>query len=226
MFSSNKSRNINVGGDDLDLSCIKNTPTFIIDVGVSAGTPWLYESFPNANYVLIDPLNVVDELDVYVSKINYQFHEVALASEDGGVLTINMDVEQPALSSILPLSKHNERGHELRKIEVKKRRLDTLLIEEYSEQISSNTCLLKIDTEGYELEILKGSTEVLKHIDYLICEVSVYERFENGYTLLDLLSFLDKNGFMLSEVLRFAKLNGKVVIGDMFFIKKENKNES
>ncbi|RXK13595.1 hypothetical protein CP965_07295 [Halarcobacter mediterraneus] len=219
-------RNINVGGDDLDLSCIKDVPTFIIDVGVSAGTPWLYESFPNANYVLIDPLNVVDELNIYLSKMDYKFHEVALSSEDGGILTINMDTEQPALSSILPLSKHNERGHELKEIKVNKRRLDSLLNEEYKEEVTSNTTLLKIDTEGYELEIVKGATEILEHIDYLICEVSVYDRFENGYTLLDLLSFLDKQGFILSEVLRFAKLNGKVVVGDMLFIKKGRKNES
>lgn len=35
--------------------------------------------------------------------------------------------------------------------------------------------LINMDTEGYELEVLKGATETLKYIDYIYIEVAQIE---------------------------------------------------
>jgi hypothetical protein len=37
------------------LAGIDYQPEIVIDVGVRKGTPWLYESFPDAFYILVDP---------------------------------------------------------------------------------------------------------------------------------------------------------------------------
>ena len=39
-----------------------------------------------------------------------------------------------------------------------------------------------MDVQGYELEVLKGATETLKHVDYVYCEVNRDEVYEgNAY---------------------------------------------
>ena len=38
-----------------------------------------------------------------------------------------------------------------------------------------------MDVQGYELEVLKGGLETLKQVDYVYCEVNMYEN--NAYML-------------------------------------------
>ena len=45
--------------------------------------------------------------------------------------------------------------------------------------------ILKIDTEGFELEVIKGAKELLKDTLYVISEVSVASRFEGSYSFYD-----------------------------------------
>lgn len=44
--------------------------------------------------------------------------------------------------------------------------------------------LLKIDVQGFELEVLKGANNVLKHINYIYCECS-YIEFYSGQPLVN-----------------------------------------
>ena len=60
---------------------------------------------------------------------------------------------------------------------------------------------IKIDTEGYELEVLKGMTESMADIDFIIAEVSVKKRFMNSYDFSELISLLSKNNFELIDIL-------------------------
>ncbi|WP_440658021.1 FkbM family methyltransferase [Ensifer adhaerens] len=54
---------------------------------------------------------------------------------------------------------------------------------------------LKIDTEGYELEVLKGAAHMLENIDFVECEVSLnrYNKYHVSYD--DVNEFLQPFGF-------------------------------
>ena len=50
--------------------------------------------------------------------------------------------------------------------------------------------LLVMDVQGYELNVLKGATETLKHIDYIITEVNLEEMYEGCALIQDLDNYL------------------------------------
>lgn len=179
-----------------ELSEIKKIET-VIDVGVMEGTFDLYNSFPNAKLLLVDPLiesnaNVKPKL----GKRKYEFFNYAAGSTDG-VLKINVN-GNPRESSILS-RKDPANIVEQRTIQVK--RLDDLCNDKVI-----GPAILKIDTEGFELEVLAGSSEIIKKCNYIICETSVKQRFENSYEFEDMIKFMDSNGFKVKGILHAPKL--------------------
>ena len=94
------------------------------------------------------------------------------------------------------------------------RKLDNI-IEDYNKYNFIN-----IDVQGYELEVFKGSTEILKNIDYIMSEINRDEVYINCTRIEDLKSFLSEYGFVLVE----EDWAGNTW-GDGFFIKKELLNE-
>lgn len=61
--------------------------------------------------------------------------------------------------------------------------------------------MLKIDTEGYELEVFAGASATLQRCDFVVCEASVLPRFEQNYRLDDLVMLMRDAGFGVGAVL-------------------------
>jgi hypothetical protein len=49
---------------------------------------------------------------------------------------------------------------------------------------------INMDVQGYELEVLKGSVETLKQVDYVYCEVNRDEVYENNAYVGEIDEFL------------------------------------
>ena len=79
--------------------------------------------------------------------------------------------------------------------------------------------LLNIDVQGYELEVLKGATEYLKSVEYILIEVNDEEVYTNCAMVADIDSFLEDYGFSRVE----TKMAGGCW-GDAFYIKKNDKD--
>ena len=73
-----------------------------------------------------------------------------------------------------------------------------------------------MDVQGYELEVLKGATESLKHIDYLMCEVNRAEVYEECCMIDELDSFLSNYNFKRVE----TTWDG-ITWGDAFYVKEQ-----
>lgn len=86
--------------------------------------------------------------------------------------------------------------------------LDNLMLKAYN--------FLNMDVQGYELEVLKGATETLNHIDYIYTEVNVDEVYEGCAKLKDIDQFL--KGFTRVETVMTRQ-----GWGDAFFISKKLK---
>ena len=76
-------------------------------------------------------------------------------------------------------------------IEVDAIRLDDLI------QFSGDIDLLKIDVEGYELQVLGGAPKILNRTHFVLFEVSEAHFRNFGYNLTDLLETFVKYGFTL-----------------------------
>jgi methyltransferase, FkbM family len=61
-------------------------------------------------------------------------------------------------------------------------------------------CLLKIDVQGYELEVLSGGRRFLQVVDDVIVECSVRPLYEGAPFAEDVIAMLAEEGFCLVDV--------------------------
>jgi len=120
----------------------------------------------------------------------------------------------PKHTNLKPLSKiiSNE------KINIKK--LDSFYDD--VEKLDKNI-FLKIDTQGYELEVLKGSEKTLKLITALIVEVSLVKLYEKQPLWLDIVNFLKERNFIVWSI---DRVMGDISTGESYQLDITFVNES
>jgi FkbM family methyltransferase len=100
-------------------------------------------------------------------------------------------------SSLLPIgSRQRELHHntsEVGTIEVPIQRLDDLDVYWHPKK----RFLLKLDVQGYELNVLKGAQEALKHCAYVYAECSEVPLYDGQALRPEVQSFLEARGFTL-----------------------------
>ena len=179
-----------------------------IDVGVGPiGTPDLYEKFKGKRLILIDPL---DEAEDFFKKEmqnkNAIFYKTALGETEGNVV-FNVE-EEVGNSSILKVSKINFEPsyYDTRTIPINT--LDNLLIDSNLKNVG-----LKIDTEGFELSVIKGARDTLKKTKFVLAEVRHnHESFKDVYQLHEFMKEMQDNGFVLTII-----MTAKPFIADLCF---------
>jgi FkbM family methyltransferase len=122
-------------------------------------------------------------------------HPCALGSAKGEA-SMSVLGNQADCSSVLspaedkPMMAGQDRGD---KIKVSIKRLDDMVADEglpYPD-------FIKMDVQGFELEVLKGAEECLKHAKAVQSEVSFEEFYKDQALFRDVLDFLDDRGFKL-----------------------------
>lgn len=83
--------------------------------------------------------------------------------------------------------------------------------------------LLKLDTQGSELKILNGATQIIKKTKYVLIECSVYEYNLGGCTIGDVFQYMTEKGFALKDVLDISYLQDGLILNQMDLL-FENKN--
>ena len=118
---------------------------------------------------------------------NIQAYQVALGNEDKKNVTMYLSDNNLISSSVLKPKVHLQLhpavgfpGVE----EVEMQKLDNFLDD------TKDFNFINMDVQGYELEVLKGGTETLKHVDYVYCEINRDELYEGNAFVEDLDEFL------------------------------------
>ncbi len=170
----------------------------VIDVGVAEGTAWLYDRYHGRPTHLVDPLPLGKDAAAFSTKSNVTFHQAALGSGPG-TLNLTIDRTEPSKSSFLDRTElSSPEGHSSELVAVPVTTLDDLFGDLHSSGLS---LALKVDTEGFELEVLRGAESVLEDCQVVVVECSIRQRFRDSYTPSQLISFLHDRGFKLSLVL-------------------------
>jgi len=82
----------------------------------------------------------------------------------------------------------------------------------------SRVDLLKLDTQGFELEVLKGAEPVLDRIDAIYCEAQFEELYKGAPLAGTIFSWLHHRGFELLRMTAFrADDEGRLMECDMLF---------
>ncbi|MDA9605011.1 FkbM family methyltransferase [Candidatus Pelagibacter sp.] len=130
----------------------------------------------------------------------WNIYERCCLGEFDGITEINVS-NYSLSSSILDFSMlHTDAKSSATMIEkekVKITKLDTV-----AETISfkDKKILLKIDTQGYESQILEGGDKFLKNVNIVFCELSIYEVYKGQLLFGDIIKRLEKYNFKLASI--------------------------
>lgn len=157
------------------------------------------------NFLLFEPVKETYDrmLDEIFAKIpaNIDFHtetkNLALGNMTGKVL---MNIERDnkgQSSSILKPKLHLEQYKWIKFTDKEEVDIDRLDNVDYDRELYD---FLHIDTQGYELEVLKGAVESLKFINEIECEVNYAELYEGCPMESEITDFLREQGFSLTGI--------------------------
>ena len=168
----------------------------IIHVGAHYGEE-ISEYIDNGiqDIILFEPL--VENFDVLSKKVktlnaNIEGYQVALGSKKGDATMYVSDNEKQSSSVLKPKVHLTHHPHvkfpSTEEVEVH-------LLDDYN---SKDYNFINMDVQGYELEVLKGGTKTLEHVDYVYCEVNRDEVYENNAYVEELDEFL--SGYNMKRV--------------------------
>ncbi len=193
-------------------------PRVIIDVGTANGTFPLLNTFPESEYIWIEPLI---EFEEDLRKLTHKFkgrYIIAAAGKFNGKTIINVHSDLHG-SSLYEESDGKEADGEPRTIKVI--RLDDLI----EKQHSSNDILCKVDVQGAELDVLDGAQEVLQLCEVVILEVSLFKFLKGAPEFYDVIAYMKKRDFVVYDIFggHNRLLDGALAQRDVLFVKEDGR---
>lgn len=197
-------------------------PDLVIDVGANRGQFALLARhlWPNARIASFEPLPDAGATcrSAMAGDEGFTFFDAAVASASG-TSTINVTSEDDS-SSLLPLGEEHQRLYGSKVAAKLTVRMDRMaaFIESSS---CPESCLMKIDTQGYELEVLKGSEELFPRVSHIYAELSFVELYAGQPLASEVISYLDTKGYELTGVFNTALDDAeRPVQADMLFTRR------
>lgn len=187
-------------------------PSTIVDVGAFQGE-WsrtVREIWPNSRLVMVEPnVSGQPELVGLAKELKAELIGELLGAEND--LTVPFNVMGSG-SSIMPERSGVPRTTEQRRL----RTLDSLLGSVRAPG------LLKIDAQGYELQILKGAAQVLPSFELVLLEIAVIEVNEGAPLLDEVVSFMKERGFIAYDIWQIHRrpLDGALNQVDFAFVRE------
>jgi FkbM family methyltransferase len=167
-------------------------PNVVFDVGVGPGTPELYEAFPSARLVLVEPLEEWRRHFEWVERDRVTDTILAAAGSTPGQVDIFVH-RAPWCSSVFGGLRDDDADGTRRSVPVV--RLDDIA----HERDLVGPFVVKVDVEGAELDVLSGAVEVLRGTELVLLEVSLFELIPGAPQLHDVVSWMHDHGFVVAD---------------------------
>lgn len=191
-------------------------PSTIIDIGAYEGT-WTEEItilFPEAHILMIEGQKNKEQILLKKSK-NIPNSNVKIALLGAETKKVEFNIYETA-SSVF--KEDNETNAETEQIELIL--LDTLVVGTEFE----HSDLIKLDTQGYELEILKGGPSVLRSAKVVLMEVSMLGIYKGAPLIDEVIGFMKLNGFVLYDICSIMRrpYDQALFQSDFLFLKEDH----
>lgn len=191
-------------------------PQTVIDVGAAMGTPVLYEAFPEARHLLIEPLTeYVPYLERIVNALPRAEYILAAAAAQPGEVTIHVHPNLQG-SSLYALS-------EPPGVAIVPRTVPAVTLDGVcAERGLPGPYLIKVDVQGAELDVLAGASSILNETEYVVLEVSLFKFLVEGPQLHDVVAYMKASGFVVYDLLGtlYRPLDGALAQMDMAFVRE------
>jgi len=194
------------------------TPGTVIDVGVAWETASLYDAFPDAWLVLVEPM---PHFAATVQGIlaerggRGEFHQVALGE---GVGTVEMTWSPDSLEC-----SHCVEHPALRLPDVHiaaATRLDAIFKPDWARPL-----LLKTDCQGWDIHVLRGAGDTLSEFDVIVSEIGLFE-FDNrpDNTLAEFTAYMATRDFVPYDIVGYLRRAADDALGqlDVAFVQRNS----
>jgi FkbM family methyltransferase len=193
-------------------------PARIVDIGAYKGewTVLTRGIFPEAAFLMLEAQESQREALEQVkgpngSSVKYRIALLGAENRDG--VFFNVCDLAPTASSVLPA----QGGAPPRLVKCKMETLDSLL----SSEGFRKPDFIKIDVQGYELEVLKGGGEALAAAEAVVMEVSLLELYKGSPLMREVIMFMQERGFQCYDIPVLMRRPSDRVLWqvDMIFVK-------
>ncbi|WP_424938727.1 FkbM family methyltransferase [Algiphilus sp.] len=196
---------------------------FVVDVGANRGQFSIAARyiFPEARFIYFEPISFAAEklkstLSDQGGKIDV--HEVALGStRQTSKLHLSRREDSSSLLSIGSVQEEIFQGtEEVGFKEVSEAPLsDFISAGDFQER---GDALLKIDVQGYELEVLRGCAKLISYFKWVYIECSYVELYVNQSLASEVIDWLSERDFLLSGVYNtYYDRSGRAIQSDLLF---------
>lgn len=197
-------------------------PARVLDVGAYKGewTQLVRNIFPDASVLMLEAQEErIPDLETlkraHNGKVDYRI--VLLGAEERQEVVFNKYPNAPTGNSVL-----NDWRSDSVKVQVKcpMRPLDAVLEETGFRPVD----LIKLDVQGYELEVLKGASGCLQTARALMMEVSLIDMYQNNPLLHEVTAFLHQHGFVAYDIFGLMRrpLDMALAQVDMLFVPEQS----
>ena len=197
-----------------NLKALGYIPKTVLDIGAYEGL-WSKEFkaiFPDAAVLMIEGQQNKDaKLQETASSLTNTTYKIALLGSVEKEIEFNI---YETASSVLTEDNETNALVEKRTLEL----LDNVVMGTPFERPD----FIKIDTQGYELEILKGGLNTLKYAELVLLEVSLLNIYNNCPLVHDVIIFMKAQGFVLYDICSLIKrpYDRALYQSDFLFVKE------
>ena len=194
-------------------------PECLLDVGANRGqfslmTRVVHPTIPIYAFEPLPSEGAVYQR-LFKSQPKVKFYPIALGEKEG-IAEIHLSRRADS-SSILPIGelqcKLFPSTDEVGTVQIRMGVLDKIP-EAWS---AYRRCLLKLDVQGFELAVLRGSSEALKHCAYVYAECSDVPLYTGQALYPDVAEFLKREGFLPTRRANEQIVDGKLIQADYLF---------
>lgn len=199
----------------------------IVDVGANKGQflEFAVPAYAPSTYIAVEPIPELEDvlkkhpLSQDIPKFKVLPYAVGSESRDD---VMNVNGYSPISSLLFPLdsriSKRSRRGW--RALVVRQETLSWILLRR---EKLRHIDLLKIDVQGYEIQVLTGAKNILKNVDNVMVEM-IYDRCYIGQAVPeDVSNLLTDHGFHVVGAVQEHREGGKVVESDVLFERRKSR---
>jgi len=198
----------------------------IIDVGANVGqfAAAVRSLNPNVYIHSVEPNpDVYKALEAQAANDKrWRTHQCALGRSRGKIM-LNVTAASD-FSSCLAVNEFGAKrfkdGVEIsRAVEVDLRTLDDLFTD-MPTAVIGNRFVLKLDTQGFDMEVLMGAVEVLKNVQVIVTEASLQPIYTGAKLFPEVLEFMATNGFALAGFFPVSRSDDlRVIESDCVFVR-------
>jgi FkbM family methyltransferase len=207
---------------DIKRNCAISDPV-IIDGGAELGdsTSRFKSVFQNAQIHAIEPReSAFRQLEVEFSNDDsVKLHKIALG-EVNSTLTLNV-TDNGGYSSVLDLDKDEAPDGLRSELAVTDVREEESVEVTRLDELVESADILKLDLQGYELEALKSSDDLLSGVSIILTEVHFTPIYNGQPTYCDVAAFLEDRDFKLFNLYdNITRSDGQLIAADALFVRR------